>query len=285
MRTLSEESNIPTATVHCILKKDLDLCLVCAKFIPRILTPEQKCTQMTFSQINLNLYEEDPSVLDLVVSGDETWISVHDPETKNESRQWMRRGEPCPQKALRSCSTKKTMLTLFFDQEGVILQEFLGPRETIIADYYCHILDLLKERIRRKRPQKWVCDANGDRSFLLHHDNAPSHTANITLGKIGMSGIQMITHPPYSPDLAPCDFAIFPALKQKLRGTNHCNIPTVQALTRQVLRDMDPQIFRKAILDLPDRWRKCVVAWRVFEGHHIQIELDSADEMSDEEDP
>ena len=46
VRTLSEESNIPTATVHRILKKDLNLRLVCAKFIPRILrSPLQECGQ------------------------------------------------------------------------------------------------------------------------------------------------------------------------------------------------------------------------------------------------
>lgn len=285
VRTLSEESNIPSATVHRIIKKDLELRLVCAKFIPRILTPEQKRARVTFCQANLDLYNQDPNMLELIVSGDETWISVNDPETKNESRQWMRKGEPRPQKALRSRSTKKTMLTLFFKHEGIVLQEYLPPRETICADYYCHILDLLKERIRRKRPHKWLRNRDGDRSFLLQHDNAPSHTANITLAKIGSSGIQMVAHPPYSPDLAPCDYAIFPALKKELRGTNHRTVPIVQGLARQVLRDMDPAVFWKAILDLPDRWRKCVAArGEYFEGHHVQIQDVSADEMSEEED-
>lgn len=284
VRTLSEESNIPPATVHRILKKDLGLRLVCAKFIPRILSAEQKRAWMAFSQMNLDLYNNDNTILDRIVSGDETWISVHDPESKSESKQWLWKGEPRPQKALQSRSTKKTMLTLFFDQDGVILQEFLPPHETINAEYYCGIIDTLKERIRRKRPHLWLRNAEGDRSFLLQHDNAPSHTAILTLAKIGSSDIQMIPHPPYSPDLAPCDFAIFPAIKSLMRGTNFRNVRTVQTVTRQVLRDLDPAIYRKAILDLPDRWRKCVAArGEYFEGQHIRLNEDSADEMSDEE--
>ncbi len=284
MRTLSEESNIPSATVHRILKKDLELRLVCAKFIPRILTPEQKCARMTFSQTNLDLLAADPTFLDRIVTGDETWISVQDPESKKESKQWMRKGEPHPQKAMRSHSTKKTMLTLFFDQEGIILQEFLPPRETICADYYCAILDLLKERIHRKRPLKWVRNQDGDRTFLLHHDNAPSHTANITLAKIGSSGIQMVAHPPYSPDLAPCDFAIFPALKAKLRGVHHRTVQNVRRVAKDVLKNLDPAVYWKALMDLPDRWRKCVAAQgEYFEGLHIQVDQDSAEEMSDKE--
>ncbi len=58
----------------------------------------------------------------------------------------------------------------------------------------------------------------------------------------------------------------------------------VQAVAKQVLKEMEPSVFRKAILDLPDRWRKCVAAQgEYFEGLHIQINEDSADEMSDEE--
>ncbi len=172
----------------------------------------------------------------------------------------------------------------FFDQDGVVLQEFLPPRETINADYYCGILDLLKECVRRKRPHLWMRNQDGDRTFLLHQDNAPSHTANITLAKIGSSGIQMVAHPPYSPDLAPCNFAIFPALKAKMRGLHHGNIRNVQAVAKEVLRDLDPAVYRKAILDMPDRWRKCVAAHgEYFEGLHVRIDQDSAEEMSDED--
>ena len=33
------------------------------------------------------------------------------------------------------------------------------------------------------------------------------------------NSIQLVTHPPYSPDLAPCGFFLFPTVKEKIRGT------------------------------------------------------------------
>jgi transposase len=52
----------------------------------------------------------------------------------------------------------------------------------------------------------------------LHHDNAPTHTASKTILFIGASGINLIEPPPYSPDLAPCDFWLFAKVKEPLRG-------------------------------------------------------------------
>ena len=51
-----------------------------------------------------------------------------------------------------------------------------------------------------------------------HHDNAPAHTAGRTKEFLRQSGLEMIENPPYSPDLAPCDFWLFPNLKRHLKG-------------------------------------------------------------------
>ena len=55
-------------------------------------------------------------------------------------------------------------------------------------------------------------------TMLFHHDNAPSHQASTTQEKIDRRSIEVLGHPPYSPDLAPCDFFLFPTLKKILRG-------------------------------------------------------------------
>ena len=47
-------------------------------------------------------------------------------------------------------------------------------------------------------------------SLILHQDNAPPHTAQVITLEIDVIGFQTIRHPPYSPDLAQMDFAIFP---------------------------------------------------------------------------
>jgi len=49
------------------------------------------------------------------------------------------------------------------------------------------------------------------------HDNAPAHQALATQKKLAYLGFQCLDHPPYSPDLAPSDYHVFPALKKQLK--------------------------------------------------------------------
>ena len=67
--------------------------------------------------------------------------------------------------------------------------------------------DILKEK-RRGKVAKWV---------LFLHDNAPAHRAIATHNKLAYLGFQCLDHPPYSPDLAPSDYILFPGLKKQLK--------------------------------------------------------------------
>ena len=49
------------------------------------------------------------------------------------------------------------------------------------------------------------------------HDNAPAHRALATQKKLAYLGFQCLDHPPYSPDLAPSDYHLFPGLKKQLK--------------------------------------------------------------------
>ena len=59
---------------------------------------------------------------------------------------------------------------------------------------------------------------NGAKGTFLHMDNATCHKSKSTQNKIALSGIKTIPHPPYSPDLSPCDFWLFGRLKEFLKG-------------------------------------------------------------------
>ena len=56
------------------------------------------------------------------------------------------------------------------------------------------------------------------RGLILHHDITSAHTAGATRDFIADKPIQLLSHPPYSPDLAPCDFFVFPKVKDLMRG-------------------------------------------------------------------
>ena len=59
----------------------------------------------------------------------------------------------------------------------------------------------------------------GLRGRFLHHEDASAHTAATTVAFLNESEVQLLPHPPYSPDLSPCDFFLFPEVKRRLKGT------------------------------------------------------------------
>ncbi len=178
----------------------------------------------------------------------------------------------------------KTMLTVYFDFQGIIMVEFLEHGAIIDSDRFIQTLDVLKDRIRRKCPELWKRKQDGWRSFLLHQDNAPVHVSAPTLAKYGEWGVDLLAHPPYSPDLAPCDFTLFPQLKDKLRGRRFRTLRLLQEATKEALKSFEPSFFEDAIADLVTRWKKCVaVDGDYFEGEHVMVEPEDFDTESEEE--
>jgi transposase len=58
----------------------------------------------------------------------------------------------------------------------------------------------------------------GEKEVLFHQDNAPAHRSLVAAPKLMKLGYALLPHPPYSPDLAPCDFFLFPNMKKWLGG-------------------------------------------------------------------
>ena len=67
--------------------------------------------------------------------------------------------------------------------------------------------------VREKRRELWET-----KSWLLHHDNATAHNALSIRQFLAENNIAVLEQPPYSPDLAPCDFFLFPKLKGVIKG-------------------------------------------------------------------
>jgi hypothetical protein len=75
-----------------------------------------------------------------------------------------------------------------------------GPKtgQTVNQVYYFEILKRLREKVRRKRPERFA-----NNSWILHHDNAPAHTALSVREFLAIKPITVLEHPAYSLDLAP----------------------------------------------------------------------------------
>ena len=84
-----------------------------------------------------------------------------------------------------------------------------------------------RKRFRRKRP---VLFKSGQ--WYFHHNNAPADNSILVTDYLCKMGIKTVPHPPYTPDLAPCDFWLFP----KLRG---CRYETIEDMKEAVMKVID----------------------------------------------
>ncbi|GBO32946.1 hypothetical protein AVEN_70508-1 [Araneus ventricosus] len=115
------------------------------------------------------------------------------------------------------------------------------------------ILKRLLQRIKRVRSQ----DAKqGD--WTLLHDNARPHTAFLVKRFLAKKGVACLNHPPYSPNLSPPDFFLFPKLKSDLKGQRFSHISDIQRNVTTQLKDIPKDGYARSFQDLYSRSQKCI---------------------------
>ena len=120
------------------------------------------------------------------------------------------------------------------------------------GEYYAALLHRLRDAIKERRRGKL------SRGVRLLHDNAPVHTALISKAAVKDCGFQEISHPPYSPDLAPSDFYFFSKLKSDLRGRRFNIDEELQAAVEEHFFNKEENYFFHGIEMLPKHCIKCV---------------------------
>ncbi|UYV62191.1 hypothetical protein LAZ67_1008171 [Cordylochernes scorpioides] len=103
---------------------------------------------------------------------------------------------------------------------------------------YLGIMRCLREAVRLKRPERWQ---NND--WILHVGNTRPHTVHVVLQFLAKHSTIQIPHPPYSPDLAPNDFFLYPKLKINLKGRKFDNVDMIQAESKATLRNLSKSDF------------------------------------------
>jgi len=83
----------------------------------------------------------------------------------------------------------------------------------------------------------------------------------------------MIEQAPYSPDMAPCDFFLFPKLKLPLRGTRFESIQDIKENSLRELKAIPEYAYKKCMDDWIVRWKKCTASnGAYFEGDKINFD-------------
>jgi len=261
VRQIANTMGVGLATIDRIIHEHLTMSKVCARWVPRMLTPEMKDHRVRCCEENRELMLEDWDLFKRrLITGDETWIHHYDPEMKEQSKQWKHPASPAPKKFKVQASAGKIMCTIFYDSDGVVLIDYMPHNTTITGTYYADLLRRLRDSIREKRRGMLTA------GVLLLHDNAPAHTSRVSKAAIRECGFQDLPHPAYSPDLAPCDFHLFPNLKRHLKGTRFATDEELKTATEQWLDSQDKQFFSHGIEQLRKRYDKCIA----LQGDYVE---------------
>lgn len=159
-------------------------------------------------------------------------------------------------------------MTVFFDFHGVVHSEFLPEGQTVNKEYYLAVMHRLRETIRKKRPELWQ-----NKNWLLHYDNAPAHTSMLVRDFLAKNCTNIVPQTPYSSDVAPCDFFLFPRLKLPLRGTRFDSVDDIKRNSLSELKAIPKEAFSGAFEEWKKRWHMCIASnGDYFEGNKINLD-------------
>uniref|UniRef100_A0A8D0BMD3 Transposase n=1 Tax=Salvator merianae TaxID=96440 RepID=A0A8D0BMD3_SALMN len=132
---------------------------------------------------------------------------------------------------------ERFLATVFWDLES----DYLPKGQSVDAEYYCNLLCQLKEALKGKGR------GNLQTGVLFLQDNAPAHKAGKMMDVLRKLGFQCLDHPPYSPDLAPSDYFLFPNLKKSLKECQCLSDLEVIAAAEQHFRDQTSEFFLEGL--------------------------------------
>ena len=261
IRQIGDIVGINHTAVENILANVLGMKKISARWVPRMLTMENKKNRLDISTRLLARFEVDPSDFLLrLVTQDEVWVHYYAPSPKRLSMEWHHRGSPPPKKFKAVPSAGKVMASVFWDTEGIIMIDYLEKGQTINGEYYSNELRQLRENLKVKRRGKL------SKGVLLLQDNAPVHNAAIAIAAASTCGFELLPHPPYSPDLAPSDFFLFPRLKDAITGKHYGTNDDVKAAVDDYFDTLPKSFFFEGLQKLQKRWEKCIAV----QGDYIE---------------
>ena len=151
----------------------------------------------------------------------------------------------------------QTLMIPFFDCTGMIYMHWVPTGQTVNKEYYIEVLREFRKRFRRRRPALFKSG-----QWHFHQDNASVHNSILVTDYLTKMGIKTVPHCPYRPDLAPCDFCLFP----KLRGCRYETIEEMKEAVAKVIDMLTQEDFHGALQKLLERYKCIAAGGNYFEG-------------------
>ena len=150
LRKIAATLNISEGSVFTILHESLGMCKLFSKWVPRLLTLNQKQQRVEDSERCSELFKRSKNdFLRRYVTMDEIWINHYTPETKNSLAEWIAAGESRPKRPKTQQWAGKIMASVFLEAHDIFFIDYLEKSKTINSDYYMALQDLLNAEIKK----------------------------------------------------------------------------------------------------------------------------------------
>ena len=120
VRDIASCTGISEGSVQIILKKRLDLRKVCVRWY--LLCSLRSKRHNTLNVERLKTYKGCSRVISNLLTGDETWEHIFEPQRRADNKQWKRKDQTRPCIAKRTISSKKMLYAIFFNSSGPVVQ-------------------------------------------------------------------------------------------------------------------------------------------------------------------
>jgi len=251
--------DISVGSIETILHTKLHAHKVCSKWVPHTLSEKNKQERVKVSKQLLKYLDNG---FQNIITGDETWFYFFTISSKESNKVWLNEGENRPQIVRTSRFSRKRMFCIFFSVSGIVASIVVKEGHTVNGRYYGNdVLPLVFKNFKEISGRSTV------RDIMLHHDNATPHKAKEVTEVLRKERVILLPHPPYSPDLAPCDFFLFPKIKKELGGLRFERIQELAHAIKSIANTITKEEYFNCFQDWRRRLRRCIdVNGNYFEG-------------------
>ena len=158
----------------------------------------------------------------------------------------------------RSLSGRKVWYTIFFSDEGVTIKVPVEKGKNISGKYYKDIVLEKPKKYQKRRP------VTGFKHIHHLHGNGPAYASEIVTVFLKKEKVTVLPHLPYSLDLAPCDFFMFPKLKSFLAGWKYKLSQALGSAIHQYLITVSKSAYRDTFKKCLHRPKLCISSHEEF---------------------
>ena len=245
------ETFLSHSTIERIIHDHLKLRKVTSRWVPHQLTAEQKKERVTLCRENLAEFRAGSWRLCDIITGDETWIYHRQIGHKSTNASWIAEGQLPATIVRRGRFEPKNLFCIFFKSNSPVLVHAVDKGETIDHTYYIEncLKPVVKEIWKQRR-------SNGTKGIKLLHDNAGPHRHSDVINYLTEEGINIMPHPPYLPDLAPCDYWLNDYIKNRL--TDQPDEKSLARAVSKIVKNISEEEFKKTFDKLLERMELCI---------------------------